>query len=388
MKLKYVATLVIALTTLVSNAQVKFEKGYIIFHKNNRVECLIRNGNWLRTPDQIAYRVSENGETTIATVNEIKEFGVGEVRFVAAEVEIDYSSKDPGRMEYNKHPVWVKAKHFLKVIVDGKASLYYFSQKDVERFFFKTESNDSIRQLIYKPYRVTGSSIKYNNAYQGQLTYEVACEGQKGSAGLEYKMTSLKNYFNRYNECRGGTAVEEIEHKRKSEFHLSITPGLDNSSFLTETPSEIVEYGDEKSARFGLEAEFVLPFNSRKWAIFLEPTYQTYETREPFAATIRSLELPAGARHYFYLSDNARIFINAAAVLDFPLEARVRYHRSIDPSQGSKTVTMCFAAGAGFKYSRFGLEARYYTARSRMDDSSGLFLVQKKLALILSVRVF
>lgn len=386
MKLKYVVTMAFILNAVVTFSQIKFEKGYILFPQDKKLECFIKNGNWLRSPDEISYKLEEDGDVTNATVNEIKEFGFGDVRFVAADVNIDYTPKDPNKVDYNKHPTWVRARVFLKVIVEGKASLYYFSKKDVERYFFKSESNDSIRQLIYKPYRVTASAIKYNNAFQGQLTYEVACEGQESSGRLEYSTSSLRNYFNHANACRGGL-VEKVEVKRKpTEFHLSITPGLDNSSFHTEGSNSVTEYGSEKSARIGLEGEFVLPFNSRKWTIFLEPTYQSYSTSDPFAVDIKSLELPAGVRHYFFLSDKSRIFLNAAAVFNFPLESSVKHNKTLDPTEEGKRVAISLAAGGGFKYSRFGLEARYYAPRSNFD--SGFFLVQKKLALILSVRIF
>lgn len=386
MKLKHVATMAFILNAFLSVGQIKFEKGYIIFPQDKKVDCFIKNGNWLRSPQEISYKLEENGDVTKATVNEIKEFGFGDTRFVTADVNIDYTPRDPNKVDYNKHPTWVKNKVFLKVIVEGNSSLYHYAKNDIERFFFNSQKNDSIRQLIYKPYRVTSSAIKYNNAFQGQLTYEVACAGQQVSSNLEYSSNSLRKYFNDANACRGESVEKHDVKKKPMEFHLSITPGLDNTAFATETPNTVTEYGGEKSARIGVEAEFVLPFNSSKWAILLEPTYQTYNTSDPFAVDIKSLELPVGLRHYFFLSDKSRIFLNAAAVFDFPFESTVKHNKTNDPTVDGKKMAVSVAAGGGFKYSRFGIEARYYAPRSHFD--SGFFLVQKKLAIILSVRIF
>jgi hypothetical protein len=310
------------------------------------------------------------------------------LRYVSAEVLIDYTPKDPNKVGSDRFPVWVKERLFLKVIVDAKASLYSVSRKDVERFFFRSESNDTIRQLIYKPYKASGSEIRFNKTYQAQLTSELSCEGL-GSApsGVDYTLSSLRQYFNKYNGCRGVT-VEKAEVKRKSEFHLSLTPGFDNSEFLAESPGDILHYQKEASFRLGVEFEFILPFNSRKWAVILEPTYQSYKTSVPFDASVVSLEMPAGARHYIYLGDKSKIFLNAACVFDFPLKTEAQYQRTVEAADASKSLVMNFAFGAGFKYSRFGVEGRYYTSRSRLDTNSGRFLVQQKTSVILSFRLF
>jgi hypothetical protein len=40
------------------------------------------------------------------------------------------------------------------------------------------------------------------------------------------------------------------------------------------------KFDNKISFRIGLEAEFILPFNKNKWAVFAEPTYQYYKTEK------------------------------------------------------------------------------------------------------------
>jgi hypothetical protein len=384
---KYFATLVVLLAPFYLNAQVVFEKGYIINLDGQHTECLIQNKKWLRTPEQLTYKLSENDELKYAGANELKEFGVGDFRFISALVNIDQTPKDLSKIDSNKHPVWVKTRLFLRVLSEGKASLYMFAGKSYDRFFLRTDGNDSIRQLVYKAYRANSTHVSYNTDYVSQLIAEVFCTGLEISAKrVKYTAVSLVNYFDKYNTCHG-TVTERPKPKRKSEFHLTLTPGVDISNAIAENAGVIVEYERENSLRYAVEAEFMLPFNSRKWAIFLEPTYQTYETTIPFKAVMKSLEAPVGLRYYMYLNDNARFFINVAAVVDYEFETEVKIRKTARPSGTTQSIMVNLAAGAGFKYSRFGLEGRYYTDRTRTGTNVQL-LVQQKFSLIFGVRLF
>jgi hypothetical protein len=379
----------LAMTFVITQAksQTVFEAGYIIYNNGTRAECKILNKNWLKNPEAISYKLTDDGQETKATVSDIKEFGVGDLKYVAADVMIDQSSKEADKMTSGPDPVWVKERAFLKVITEGDASLYQFSKKALERFLLSTKNNDSIRQLIYKPYRITSTSIAQNKTYQAQLLAEVSCPGLPEVKEVDYTMSSLKKYFVKFNECRG-LKVETPKIKKASEFHLTVTPGIDFASFKTvqSVSGHATEFAKEKSIRIGVEAEFVLPFNSRKWALVVEPTYQSYETTNPFPAVEKSIEMPAGARHYFYLNDQSRIFLNAGAVFDLALDSRAKYGKSSKEGETSQKFVISFFAGAGFKYSRFGIEGRIYTEKSRIGE--GYFHVHEKVAVIVGYRIF
>jgi hypothetical protein len=370
-----------------AKSQTVFESGYIIYNNGTRAECKILNKNWLKNPEAISYKLTDDAPEVKASVSDIKEFGVGDHKYVAADVMIDQSPKEADKLTSSPDPVWVKERAFLRVISEGEASLYHFSKKAIERFLLSTRNNDSIRQLVYKPYKVSAASVAHNKTYQAQLIAEVSCPGLPDVKDVDYTMSSLRRYFAKFNECKG-VKVEIAKVKKASEFHLTITPGIDFGSFKTvqSFSGQTTKFHNEKSIRLGLEAEIVLPFNSGKWALLIEPTYQSYETSDPFPAVEKSIEMPAGARHYFFLDDKSRIFVNAGAVFDFSLESTAKYAKFTESGEAVQKVIITFFAGAGFKYSRFGIEGRLYTEKSRMGE--GWFHVHNKVAVIIGYRIF
>jgi hypothetical protein len=379
------AVLAMTFVIIQAKSQTVFESGYIVYNNGTRAECKILNKNWLKNPEAISYKLTDDAPEVKAAVSEIKEFGVGGLKYVVADVMIDQSPKDADKMTSSPDPVWVKERAFLKVISEGEASLYHFSKKAIERFLLSTRNNDSIRQLVYKPYKVSATSVAHNKTYQAQLIAEVSCPGLPNVKDVDYTMSSLKKYFEKFNECKG-VKTESREVRKSSEFHLTITPGVDFASFKTVQPitGKTIKFTNEKSIRFGLEAEFVLPFNSKKWALLVEPTYQSYETSDPFPAVEKSIEIPAGLRHYFYLNEKSRIFLNTGAVFDFAFESHARY-AGMEAEATQKTI-ISFFAGGGFKYSRFGIEGRLYTEKSRI--STAWYHVNQKVAVIVGYRLF
>lgn len=119
---------------------------------------------------------------------------------------------------------------------------------------------------------------------------------------------------------------------------------------------------DAWSIRLGLEAEFILPFNRDKWSIIVEPTYQNYKSEtdaneEKTSVDYKSIELPLGVRHYFFLNKRSKLFVNAALVIDFSLNSTITYRgRNLLEARSRNNI----ALGAGFKYDdRYSFEFRY-----------------------------
>ena len=52
-------------------SQIKFEKGYIIFNNDKKIDCLIKNDGWLNIPKRIVYKISENDERIELSTDEV-----------------------------------------------------------------------------------------------------------------------------------------------------------------------------------------------------------------------------------------------------------------------------------------------------------------------------
>ncbi len=354
-----------------SFAQISFEPGYFIDNENHRTECLIRNNEWKNNPDKFIYTSDSTGEKKSGNLTTVKEFGVYNVfRFVRGNIEIDRSPDDPNTITYGNEPVWEKGKFFLKVLVEGKASLYYFEEANLMRFFYSI-SDTSIKQLVYKRYLVEGGNLSINEGYKIQLMTELSCldSGMKPIMNLGYNKIDLEEYFKSYNKCKGNPFVVYHPKTDAKMFHVKITAGIDHSSVSIANVygNSIIHFGNQNNYRASAEAEFVLPYNRHKWSLVFEPAYQYFIAEQKVkrgTATInfKSVEFSAGIRNYLFLNKSSRIytdaFYNANYSVNFNSLIKFDYADSLVIGTGSN-----LAFGGGFEFKRFSLELRLNTNR-------------------------
>lgn len=385
--------------SLTGYAQIKFEQGYFIDNNGTKTECLIKNVDWHDNPSQIEYKVNEDAKAKMGYIKNIKEFAVSDLKYVRETVNIDMSSEELNHLSATKNPEFKEATLFLKHIVQGEANLYQYEEGNLIRYFYQVGDKD-IQQLIYKTYRVTQeivngvakertNKIDKNNRYKQQLWTDVKCDNIKESDAVKtnYKKNSLVKYFVKYNKCMDPSFVNTRKQEDRDLFNLTIRPGINFSSlkpnidqanfFVNNGNRDIGNFEDKSGLRFGIEAEFILPFNKNKWGIFIEPTYQSYKSElvtknttfigtntRTYTVDYKSIELPIGLRHYMFLNDKSKLFVNAAYVLDFEFDSTLIVRNSSTPIVNKLKSKTNIAIGCGYKYNdRYSIEARYATSR-------------------------
>jgi hypothetical protein len=118
----------------------------------------------------------------------------------------------------------------------------------------------------------------------------------------------------------------------------------------------------------GVDLQFALPFNNGKWAVVAEPNYSSFsgsDTKKRSTLKYSYIEIPIGVRHRFFLSSKSYIFVNGMISFDFSKDFNQTYPITAATSGAlvdNRTVVN-FTAGAGFSYSRFSIEGRYYPTR-------------------------
>ena len=151
MKFNFVV-FIFCLITIHAFGQIKFEKGYIIDNNNLKVECLIKNSDWKNNPNEFDYKLSETDSPKKGNLTTIKEFSVpGVMKFIRVDTKIDRSPMDESVLSDSINPNWSSERLFLKVLVEGKASLYFYQENLFWRFFYSVD-NSPIQQLIFKDY--------------------------------------------------------------------------------------------------------------------------------------------------------------------------------------------------------------------------------------------
>ncbi len=370
-----------------SYSQVLFENGYFINESNQKIECLIKNMDWKKNPTEFEYKLSQEGAILEAEIDSVKEFGINNVsKFIRADVKIDKSSNNIYELNSDRSPIFHEEQLFLKVLIEGKFSLYLYTQRNLIRFFYKTDDSE-VKQLVYKSYLVN-DKVAYNNEFKQQLINITSGYPEikiKNIESVGYNKKELKQFFSKANEYLNLGSIDYSSKKYKDLFHLTIRPGLNISSLEVENVDPLYGYFDFGTAyfpRFGIEAEFFLPFNKNKWSIVVEPTYQYYSGELTKEANVlvgglliakcnyQAIDLPISIRHHFYLTENSKIHVNISAVFDHSLNSHIEFSRDTGSLMKNTDLNsnINLAYGLGFKYkNKYGFEVRYLTRNILAD---------------------
>lgn len=192
--------LLIIIISITSFAQGEFEKGYLIDKNDKKTECFIKNTGWETNPTEISYKITLSDKAQKNDLSSLKEFGIyDKCKYINAHVKIDRSTKaTPGTNPLA--PVWVEEDLFLKVVMEGKASLYEYADRKVLRFFYSLD-NKTITPLIYKEV-YSGQTISKNTDFRQQIWDKIRV--QKATfeliKGINYTSADLQKYFENYNK--------------------------------------------------------------------------------------------------------------------------------------------------------------------------------------------
>ena len=357
-KLLFLLTIILSFN---GYSQISFENGYYIDNNNQKINCLIKNLDWENNPTQFTYKLIENSKSNKKTIKSVKEFGIhNSLKYVRSAVNIDRTSKYVDELDNEKKAVFQEEELFLKVLVEGKSTLYSYVDSNLTRYFYSI-GKSNIKQLVFKSYITPEYKVGVNNRFRNQLWNDLKCSDIKKNRvkNLKYRKSDLVNFFVAYNTCTNQEYINFEEKQKKDLFNLTIRPRLNSSSLASNYRNTNIE--NELGFGFGIEAEFILPFNKNKWSLLIEPTYQSFMIEKSndgslndVDANYTSIEFQAGARHYLFLNDKSKIFINASLLV---------YDLISNDSQfDSLKIRTSYNVGFGFglKYNdKYSIECRY-----------------------------
>ena len=366
---------------------IVFEKGYFINNFDVRTECLIRNVDWKDNPTKFSYKTGEDSIVCTADIKDVKEFGIYQLsKYVRSTVKIDQSGEDVNELRADKNPIFVEEELFLKVLIEGLATLYVYEDKNFIRFFYKT-NNSEIEQLVYKKY-MTNNNVSENNSFRQQLFN--ALKNQQISISefenLRYSQTELTKLFVKFNKAENTNFTTYKLIQPKDFFHLTIRPGLNINHLAIENSLTSLwdnDYGSKITFRFGVESEYILPFRKNTWSAILEPTYQYYyaeSKKETYpnsgsysisGVRYQSVEIPLGIRHYFYLNNRSKIFADISGVFDLSFNSTLKLYKLDGSVIGLYDIISSpnLSFGIGYKgNSKLNFEFRYQSNRQILSD--------------------
>lgn len=380
----YITLILLFLYTISSISQIKFEKGYFINNDGLKTECFIKNLDWRNNPDEIIYKLSESGEKLNSSIKNILEFGVyEESKFEKHIVNIDISVQNLQKMSTIRNPKWEKRTLFLKVLVEGNAILYkYTNNNQGFKYFYKIDTSQ-VKQLIYKKYMIKNGNRSENLTFINQLFKEVNCKSLSIDkvANVDYNQKSLTNYFEKNNICANPDLENEIKIKRnKAKFNFKITPGVNYSSLSMRNSLDryknSYDFDSELNIRIGAEFEYIFPFNKNKWSLFIDPNYYSYSsqlTKEKINGfptikeivnidvSIKRFVFPIGVRYNFFLNDNVKVFINTGVRYDSNLGSSIDFLKKVDLELNSSMFNLFGGIGTNI-INKYSVEFRFFSA--------------------------
>lgn len=368
--------------------QIVFEEGYFIDKNDKKTVCLVKNHEWKNSPTQIEYKLANNSEVKVATIDSIVEFGVLNYKYIRFTGDIDQSGESLSNLSKNRYPEFSEETIFLRIIIEGSGSLYVAGK---EKRYFYSLPNSKPTQLIYKEY-LSNTRVLTNNTFKSQLWESLKCEGisLQDIEKTGYNKADLVKLFEKFNACLGVDYTNFYKKNKKVGFSLTIRPGLKAASlsiYNSQNSSQDIDFGNEMSFSFGLEAALILPFNKNKWAVTFEPTFQYYKAEDPRpnysnSVNYQSIELPLGIKYRIFLSKQSELFLTAAVVvLDIP------FNSSIGSLDLNSTNNLNFGLGYCFK-NKYSIELRYGSPRRLLSRYALYTSNYQSLSIILGYNFF
>ncbi len=369
---KNILNLFFLLLCITSYSQINFEKGYFITNSGDKKECLIKNKDWKNNPDFIEYKFSQEDEAKTIKIDEIKEFSIeNQSKYIRKNIDMDRLAGNDVLINGDRTSEIKNETIFLKCLIQGKANFYIYTDANFFAYFFDVNGSKT-EQLIFKK-SFTDRGVQFFNQYKQQIQNALQCETitKNDINKLVFKLESLYNIFLKYNMCSNPDEMVNYTAKKKKDFfNLRIRPGVvfQNAKFYsTSDVTSEVNFDNRATLTIGAEMEFIMPFNNNKWAVIVEPAFQSYKSEASGFTKVSSIDyktidLAAGMRHYFYLSDKSRIFVNVNFYTTFSFDSRL-YNGSYE-QDFEIFPTSNFGIGLGYSYkSKYSVEFRYATKK-------------------------
>ena len=352
--------------------QTEFQPGYIIDEADNRIECLIKHEQDIYTELDFRYKLNadDNNEQQI-TADKVKTFGIGEhVKYVRREVlrSNGTSNQSPTSGEQGFYQDTL----FLKVLLEGDASLYLYYEAGLEKFFFSSKPTAPIEELVFRKY-LHDNKIRTDNRFRQQLFNSMKCEGLEQPVDVAYNEIKLASFFERYHKCTNSTYRRYKQKGAGDSFRLwARAEIMVGSARLEDYLDQNISFGSSARMQFGLSLEYMIPVQNAGWSLVLEPSLQTISSSSRgVELKHRSIEIPFGVRRYIISKEefeNTELYLTGLYLLDVIPRTEALYESSRDLTSTNVEGNLCL--GVGMVINRISADARIKFGKDLMGAYS------------------
>jgi hypothetical protein len=398
MKLNLICLQLLLLTIIFSYngyAQNNFQEGYFVKNNGEEVSCFIKNENWVLNPEKFFYKISENSRIEQGNIDSVSEFVIFKrQKYIRKQIQYDISSDKVNDLSSNSAPNWKTKTVFLKVLVEGFASLYYNENILGSGKYFYNLNDDEIKQLIYKRYTKKYSGLIYNNnAYKQTLMNTFSkCSNLslRDFENLNYINKDLVYLFIKYNKCINKGSIKSYNKDfNKANFNLRLKVGANIYSSVkianSRYPRLGAEFGGYTGMRVGLEGEVMLLIKGKNFSVFIEAARVngfigndvidtpsiTRPTQEVILTYDNYFEFPVGIRYYITLNDKFKLSFQGGLAMQLSTNFELLYEISEGTNNNDASQNIFF--GASIHYNRFAFETKFNLENNIVDGNSDDF---------------
>jgi len=233
-----------------ASAQSNYLPGYIIKSEGETVRGFIDFQEWRINPKKIRFKTNESEKSTVMTAETMKGFGIdNKESYVLRAVDVNIAPIKLTALTTSREPIFEKKTVFLRVLVDGKANLYFLYDAVGKEHYFIEKNDLPAEELIYTEYfkMVKGKRIAAPfDQYKGQLNKTLSnCDKLFPLLkDAEYKRIDLMSIFETYNTCDSASDPTSIKREKvKFQVESGVLVGL-GANTLNFTGTITYDLGD------------------------------------------------------------------------------------------------------------------------------------------------
>lgn len=281
------------LLSLISNAafcQSNYQEGYVLTLNKDTLRGLIDVKNWSTSPREILFFQRNFTRTRKYTVNEVTAFYAAGEKYVARVFQVDTSSN-----EFSKLSQYSKAENrrdsaFLKVLVEGKAGLFLFKDKERTHFFIEDDTLKTT-ELLNKQYLTESGQVATKTQYIGQLNYfwrKYPTLAPQINA-TKYTDKSLTNLFEAYEKLNNvGQPIYTNKISKGTSINFGLVMGLASTKLSFESAINAlgkINFRPSINPTFGVSIELT-PYKKvgmktiTPWSFYGDLLYKRYAAQD------------------------------------------------------------------------------------------------------------
>ncbi len=381
--------------------------GFIIKSEGDTLKGLVNYTDWKSNPDKIWFKKGQESEMETYFPMDILAFGINEDVFITTTVDVEVSTTEISMMSENPTPKLETRLVFLKKLIEGKKSLYYYRHAGQKENFY-IENNGKYELLIHKLYlrRNSGRSFQaHNNRYIGQLKlyFEGCLQVSRKLVNMRYNLKSMISIFEKYYSSCSETSASYHIPKKLHKSNNGVLAGVSHTDLRFISTVTLSPYPNLTDRVYTSSTNFVCGYffdkqlfrNMKNLQLHNEFIFNTFETTTNFMVpkyeneysvydirisctylhlnSMLRYKIPAGPGAFMIsaggsagftigMINNQTITKHFYSTIHTGTSSAIPYHRP---------YSFGYNAGLGYEYGRFGLEMRY-AGENGMSNIDGI----------------